>query len=265
MARAKRDDHTIKDGRTLPIFIHSTIDDMTDLTPNTMRVYMHLSRRANKEGTAWPSYQSIGDHCFSSVNKHPDVRRRNAVAAIADLIKAGLIKREKRKNEHGQQTNCYTLLDPVTLTSQPEGTSESHLAVTSESQGFGTFTSQPAVISEYLDPVTLTSPKGSPLKDTPLGKNGINSSSDVWAKALAELLPTLSSGLAGKYLFGSRLEAAGHIDGVARYRVVVEPSAAVGVAWLTVQTTAAIRRTLASLLKHDVKIEIAVAEREPVP
>ena len=79
------------DKRDLPIFIHSTIDDMTDLSPNAMRVYMHLARRADKSGVAWPSLQSIGDHCFKSVYKHPDSRRKHAIAALDELIQAKLI------------------------------------------------------------------------------------------------------------------------------------------------------------------------------
>lgn len=250
MARAKREDHTVRDDRTLPIFIHSTIDDMTDLSPDTMRVYMHLSRRADKSGAAWPSYQSIGDHCFVSVYKHPDGRRKHAVAAVAELVKAGLIKKEKRMNEHGQQTNAYVLLDPVTVASQPGGTPES--------QGYRTVASQPAVIAAYPDPVTVASPKGSPIKDTPLG-NGIISSSDDWDVALAELLPTLS-GVGKSYLAGSYAELADTVDGVALYRIVVEPRAAAGVEWLTKQVGHSVRRTLGSILHKSIDVEFVAAE-----
>ncbi len=34
----------------LPIFVHSAVDDMTDLTPNAMRVYMQLARTERKAG-----------------------------------------------------------------------------------------------------------------------------------------------------------------------------------------------------------------------
>lgn len=200
MTRRKQDDHTIKDGRTLPIFIHSVIDDMTHLSPDTMRVYMHLSRRADKSGAAWPSYQSIGDHCFISVYKHADGRRKHAVAAIAELVKAGLLKKDKRTNEHGQQTNCYTLIDPVTLQSQPVVTEESQGVSDATVTAAGTLQSQRAVTPEAPDPVTLQSPKDTPLEGTPLegtpkddeeGREplGRDPVADAWREHYGELIP----------------------------------------------------------------------------
>lgn len=101
------------DKRDLPIFIHSTIDDMTDLSPNAMRVYMHLARRANKDGVAWPSYQSIGDHCFKSVSANASTRKSFARKAIDDLIAAGLVVKTHRVDEHGEHSsNAYQLVNP---------------------------------------------------------------------------------------------------------------------------------------------------------
>lgn len=168
IGRGKKDEGTLTDGRTVPIFIHSIIDDMTGLSPNTMRVYMHLARRAQKSGAAWPSYQSIGDHCFATVYKHPDGRRKHAVAAIAELIKAKLIRKEMRVNEHGQQSNVYILLDPVTLQSQP--------GVTLQSLPCDA-TVTPAVTLESLPPVTVASPKDTPLEDTPIEDSPVEESS----------------------------------------------------------------------------------------
>lgn len=274
MARAKRDDHTIKDGRTLPIFIHSTIDDMTQLSPNDMRVYMHLSRRADKSGAAWPSYQSIGDHCFATVYKHADVRRRRAVESIAALVKAGLLKKEKRLTEHGQQSNQYILIDPVTVESQPGVTQESQPGGTAKSQGYSIVESQPAVTVGYPDPVTVESPKDSPIEGSPKRGNGIIPSSEPWAKCLAELLPTMP-GVAQSYLTGSRLEVADNLPGsLPIYRVIVEARAAVGVEWLMKQCRHSISRTLSSILGKSVLIEIVAApqvapaatpELEPTP
>jgi hypothetical protein len=182
MARKKKDDGTLRDGRNLPIFIHSIVDDMTDLTPNAMRVYMHLARRANKCGEAFPSYQSIGDHCFGKVYKHADGRRKHAIAAVEELIAAKLIVKEMRQNEHGQISNCYLLLDPVTVEAQPGVTVASQPAVSVASQGGDSrvtggvsVEAQPAVSVEAqravtvasLDPVTVASPKDTPIEDTP--------------------------------------------------------------------------------------------------
>ena len=99
-----------KDQRALPIFIHGVIDDMTDLPPNAMRVYMHLARRADADGFAWPSYQAIGDHCFKSISDNPSTRKSHARNAIDDLIEAGLLSKHAREREDGGQTsNGYRL------------------------------------------------------------------------------------------------------------------------------------------------------------
>lgn len=105
---------SLLDRRDLPIFIHSTIDDMTDVTPNAMRVYMHLARRADKGGRAWPSYQSIGDHCFSSISDNAATRKSFARKCIDELIAAGLLLKEERTRDDGGQTsNGYVLTNPT--------------------------------------------------------------------------------------------------------------------------------------------------------
>lgn len=101
------------DARTQLIWVHSSIDDMTDLSPNAMRVYMHLVRRADKNGVAWPSYQKIGDHCFASVSDKPATRKTFARNAIDELIEAGLIRKEERiRDDGGQSSNAYILVNP---------------------------------------------------------------------------------------------------------------------------------------------------------
>ena len=102
----------VDDRRKLPIFIHSVVDDMTDITPNAMRVYMHLARRAGKSGMAFPSYQSIGDHCFTSVSANVSTRRSMARKAIAELITHNLIEKKARQNADGDSdSNGYIMLD----------------------------------------------------------------------------------------------------------------------------------------------------------
>lgn len=101
------------DARTQLIWVHSSIDDMTNLSPNAMRVYMHLVRRADKNGVAWPSYQKIGDHCFASVSDKPATRKTFARNAIDELIEAGLIRKEERiRDDGGQSSNAYILVNP---------------------------------------------------------------------------------------------------------------------------------------------------------
>lgn len=107
----------LQDKRTRPIFIHSMIDDMTQLTPNDMRVYMHLARRAdNDSGAAWPSYQSIGDHCFASVSDNKATRKSFARTAVDNLIASGLIEKHNRTDaKSGNLSNIYVLVDPVPI------------------------------------------------------------------------------------------------------------------------------------------------------
>lgn len=97
----------------LPIFVNSSIDDMTDLTPNAMRVYMHLVRRADGDSVAWPSYQAIGDHCFKSVSDNPVTRKSFARRAVDELIAAGLLNKEAREREDGGQSSNAYKLTPV--------------------------------------------------------------------------------------------------------------------------------------------------------
>lgn len=103
----------LHDARRPLIFIHSSIDDLTDLTPNAMRVYMHLARRAGKANAAFPSYQSIADHCFSSVSKNAATRKSFARAAIQQLIDAGLIVKTNRNEDGLNKSNIYKLVDPA--------------------------------------------------------------------------------------------------------------------------------------------------------
>lgn len=84
---------------------------------------------------------------------------------------------------------------------------------------------------------------------------------DPWAVCLSELSHALP-GVAASYLAGSRLEAAGEVDGVPLYQVVVEGRAAVGVQWLTHQAGAALRRKLSSILGRSVLIEIVAEEQK---
>lgn len=86
---------------------------------------------------------------------------------------------------------------------------------------------------------------------------------DPWAIALGELRGSLT-GVAVGYLEGSRLEAAGGVDGVPLYRVVCEERAAVGLTWLTAQAGPAIQRKLGSILGKRVQVEIVAAELEAV-
>lgn len=135
----------LRDERNLPIFIHRNIDDY-GMSPNTFRVYAHLARRAG-QGEAWPSYQSIGDHCFSMVWENPSTRRRRAIEAINELVATGLVVKEERKADDGRNlTNIIRLVEP-------------HGAV--------------APYSAKSIPMVLKAPKGTPMEGTPKEENTV--------------------------------------------------------------------------------------------
>lgn len=97
----------------MPIFIHSDIDDL-GLSVNAFRLYAHLARRAGVTNFAWPSYASMGEHCFrASYPKAKDATlRRKALAAVEELKKVGLVEVEKRTlaKTQGNITNAYRLV-----------------------------------------------------------------------------------------------------------------------------------------------------------
>ena len=97
-----------KDYKELPIFVRTVIDDM-DLSLEAFRVYAHLSRRAGKNNHAWPSYQSIGDHCFRDVGSGR--ARKKAIIAVQELAEKKLIEVSERLigNTKGKKSNVYKL------------------------------------------------------------------------------------------------------------------------------------------------------------
>jgi hypothetical protein len=77
---------------------------------------MHLARRSGKDNKAWPSYTSIGEHCFR--HTYPNVQsaslRRKAIKAVAELEKAGVIRIQRRTVSEpggpGNKSNIYKIL-----------------------------------------------------------------------------------------------------------------------------------------------------------
>lgn len=135
----------VDDGRNdLPIFIHSELDDMK-ITSAAFRIYAHLARRAGKDNKAWPSYATMGEQCFRMDYPGADsaTLRRKAIAAIKELIDAGLIVRTLRKAGKEHTTNSYKLVPKTQW-------------------GGGALTPPSA-----LTPGGALTPKGTPLEDTP--------------------------------------------------------------------------------------------------
>lgn len=244
MAKSRREEHSLKDDRTLPIFIHSVIDDMTHLPPNTMRVYMHLVRRADKSGVAWPSYQGIADHCFGSISENPSTRKSFARKAVDQLLEAGLIRKELRSREDGGQTsNAYVLVDPCLLsTPMPNKHPYAYLAPPmSIEQG-------PCLSSTEDIPIEV-----SPMKE----EDGSSSPSDFWSECLADLLPSLPA-VAAARLEGSRAEV---IDSN-RFRIVVAPHVTNGLDWLNQQAGGAIGRALSVTFHKRIEVQIVAAPED---
>ncbi len=174
----------------LPLFIHSSIDDMTDLPPNAMRVYMHLARRADDDGIAWPSYQAIGDHCFKSISDNPATRKSHARNAIDDLIEAGLLSKQAREREDGGQTsNGYVL---TTVDSFAPPVLIKHPPVLGVA---------PPVLNGHAP--CLSSTKDTPIEDTPIKKDDEDNARAAHGsvfKAWAENIPGTMAGILGDKL-----------------------------------------------------------------
>jgi hypothetical protein len=95
---------------TLPAFLRSELDDFP-LTTNAFRVYLHLTRRAGRNGEAYPSYASIGKHCFRCdyPNAKPETLERRAREAIKELVEKGLIIKQVNKRANGSHaSNNYS-------------------------------------------------------------------------------------------------------------------------------------------------------------
>jgi hypothetical protein len=95
----------------LPIFIHSELDDLS-LSLEAFRVYAHLARRAGRNNKAWPSYNSIAEHCFraSYPKAKQETLRRKAIAAVKELVDHGLIVKMANREENGDhKSNHYAL------------------------------------------------------------------------------------------------------------------------------------------------------------
>ena len=74
-----------------------------ELPHRARAVYMYLKDRANKDGTCWPSIQTIAEELRLS--------RATVYRALDDLCKAGLLTREQRWRENGGRTsNLYRIV-----------------------------------------------------------------------------------------------------------------------------------------------------------
>ena len=137
-------------------FMPMVLDD-SDLDTKEMRVYLHLLRRAGASDKAWPSYQSIGDHCFAHDSDSPGTRKKWALAAVKCLAARNMITKTERVGSTGQQSsNLYHITAPQEWIIGGHPTVGGHSTVT---RGV-TPQSPPGSDSTVTPPVTPQSPKG---------------------------------------------------------------------------------------------------------
>jgi len=87
------------------------------LGPSALGIYVYLSRRANRDGEAWPSYDTIARDC--------GVQRRWAMKVVATLVDGGwieVIPQQDRRGGHA--ANRYRLPHQIALFTPSEPPSE---------------------------------------------------------------------------------------------------------------------------------------------
>ena len=100
---------TVSDRRKSPaVWLSVALDDIR-ISSDSFRVYFHIVRRVGKHEKAWPSYRSIGVHCFPELKE--DSARIKAIKAVKELIAWNLIEVEKNQTATGFHSNNYYLTD----------------------------------------------------------------------------------------------------------------------------------------------------------
>ena len=100
---------TVSDRRKSPaVWMSVAIDDIR-ISSDAFRIYFHIVRRVGKHEKAWPSYRSMGTHCFPELKE--DSARVKAIKAVKELITMNLIEVEKNQTATGFHSNNYYLTD----------------------------------------------------------------------------------------------------------------------------------------------------------
>ncbi|MEY3067528.1 MAG: hypothetical protein RLZZ532_4320, partial [Cyanobacteriota bacterium] len=100
---------TISDRRKSPaVWLSVAVDDIR-MSSDAFRIYFHIVRRVGKNEKAWPSYRSMGTHCFPELKE--DSARIKAIKAVKELITLNLIEVEKNQTATGFHSNNYYLTD----------------------------------------------------------------------------------------------------------------------------------------------------------
>jgi hypothetical protein len=98
--------------KPVSVWVNWELDDQ-GLSLIAYRAYGHILRRAGGKGHAWPSYQSIGDTCFSADSNSPRTRRDWAIKAIKELCDRQLLRKAFRvsSDQKNLQSNIYQITD----------------------------------------------------------------------------------------------------------------------------------------------------------
>jgi hypothetical protein len=92
-------------------------DILSTLGPSALGVYVYLARRANRDGEAWPSFDTIARDC--------SVQRRWAIKVVQDLVAAGFIERVPQQDKRGgHASNLYRLPHQIAMFTPSELPSE---------------------------------------------------------------------------------------------------------------------------------------------
>lgn len=94
-------------------WLHNAVVDVhgARLGPYAGWIYVALCPHSNTEQTAWVSHRKMAEETGISDRKLRDELKRLEVL--------GLITIEQRLDDRGQQTNVYTLLDPLARDATP--------------------------------------------------------------------------------------------------------------------------------------------------
>lgn len=79
--------------------IDKTVVEMPELSKNGKKIYIYLSRIADKNGYCFPFYKTIAKRC--------SISESTVAKAIRELEEAGLLNKKQRVSRRGGSSNLY--------------------------------------------------------------------------------------------------------------------------------------------------------------
>lgn len=153
---------------TYPLHIYKAVDDLR-LKPNTLAVYFHLVRCSkNPRGCAYPSYATIGEHCFRQAypNAKPETLRRAAIESVKELLSLGVIRKAAQKEaDGGHASNAYVITRYDTWNVKPENAFKARAEARKEQRGGSAITPPPGGVVHMHPPSAIAPNVSSDLKN----------------------------------------------------------------------------------------------------